>query len=176
MAAVLPRGRSTLIQHVAGEATFNAGVKCCLSIDVRFHTSRVARRYGNIPQSEQNEQRKMPQKNGHRDFSQSNDVRFFSICDCAGVVLLLRAETLFAETTQGSVVVAPIHANKKWCRHGRMRRRTLVLCRNAVKASLDISPALFGIDADDADGADGRAPAFSAQSGSGRGDVDRAGP
>ena len=53
-------------------------------IDLPFHTSCVARRYGNIPQSEQNDQRKIPQKNGHGDFSQSDGVPSPSLCDFAG--------------------------------------------------------------------------------------------
>jgi hypothetical protein len=53
-------------------------------------------RHGNIPRHKQNDQRKMPQKNGHGDFSQSNGVRYVYATSRA-VVLLMRAKTLFAE-------------------------------------------------------------------------------
>jgi hypothetical protein len=55
---------------------FNAGAKCCLSIDLRFHASCIARRYSNIPRPEQNDQRKMPEKNRHGDFSKQMAAAF----------------------------------------------------------------------------------------------------
>jgi hypothetical protein len=46
--------QSPVVQDTKGDG--------CLGIDVRFHTSCVARRYGSIPRPEQNDPRKIPQK------------------------------------------------------------------------------------------------------------------
>jgi hypothetical protein len=72
------RCRSLLVQfnYSLRQINFNAGVKYCLNIDVRFHTLSITRRYSNIPRSEQNDQREMPQKNRHGDFSKETASAF----------------------------------------------------------------------------------------------------
>jgi hypothetical protein len=92
------RCRSLLVQfnYSLRQINFNAGVKYCPNIDVRFHTLSITRRYSNIPRSEQNDQREMPQKNST---AISPKKRRQLLCGAADVVLLLRAKKLFSETT-----------------------------------------------------------------------------